>query len=117
MHVSCVLEYRFLGFASSCLKSGNSLVQCLSTYALYNQRSLLGSNFGYIAHKCPLLSRHGLRVSGKAYLSAVRSELSNSFVESVPLWRIGFIKDIMESMHTSCEDNVLVDILSYLCCH
>jgi hypothetical protein len=116
-HISCTLKHRFVAFASSCLRSKNLFVRTMSLHAIYDCRSLMGGNYSYIASECPLLSRYRLRTGSKAYLASVRTELAQIYVHDVPLWRIGFIKDIMHSLDTSCEGNILYEIYQYLCCN
>jgi hypothetical protein len=116
MHVSCTIQHRFLSFASACLRSRNQLVRCVATYALHDQRTLLGSNYGYIANSSSTLSRRALCMNSKAYLVHVRAELANNFVQSVPLWRVGFIKDLMDYDMYCCDDACLKGIYEYLCC-
>jgi hypothetical protein len=116
-HVSCAVQYRFLGFASSCVRSRNHLVRAVATYALHDQRSLLGSNFGYVSNNCVALSRERLCMGSKSYLSSVRAELAMNFVQYVPLWRVGFIRDLMDRDMSTCTDHELVELFEYLCCY
>jgi hypothetical protein len=117
MHVSCTIQYRFLSFASTCLRSRNQLIRCVATHALHDHRSLLGSNYGHIARNSNSLSRRRLCMDGKAYLFSIRSELEHSFAQYVPLWRVGFIRELMDYNAYFHDDPCLKDIFEYLCCY
>jgi hypothetical protein len=117
-HISCILQHRFLAFAVSCMRSKNLLVRSVAVHALYDCRYHMGGNFTDIACKCPMLSRYMLRVCSKGYLVSVRTELARLYVGDVPLWRIGFIKDLMCYIDSSGEDsNILRELCEYLCCY
>jgi hypothetical protein len=116
-HVSCTIQYRFLSFAFACLRSRNQLIRHVAIHALHDHRTLLGSNYGYVANNSNTLSRRRLCMDGKAYLLAVRSELANNFVQYVPIWRVGFIRDLMDYNMYYHDDAGLKDIYEYLCCY